>query len=139
MFPTLALTTMMFAYPAPRDPEPPDKGPGYLGVTFQLANDGEGVEVTDVRADGPAMGSGLRSNDVIRKFGGEPIRYDSFAKTIIRSRPGTVIPLEIDRGSQRLIVKVRLGLRPDDFPVPLPEPDGSLLPLDLEDAIRPRK
>jgi predicted metalloprotease with PDZ domain len=139
MFSTLALTTLMFAYPAPRDPEPPDKGPGYLGVTFQLANDGEGVEIMEVRADGPAMGCGLRSNDKIRKFGGEPIRYDSFAKTIIRARPGTVVPLEIERGSQRLIVKVRLGVRPEDFPVPLPEPDETLPQLDVQDAIPPRK
>ncbi len=138
MFSTLAMTTMMLAYPAPRDPEPADKGPGYLGVTFQLASDGEGVEITDVRADGPAMGSGLRSNDVIRKFDGEPIRYTSFAATIIRARPGTIVPLEVERGSQRLIVKVRLGLRPEDFPVPLPDPDESLPRFEAEGAIPPR-
>ena len=49
MFSTLTLTTLMIAYPAPRSPELPDKGPGYLGVIFRPADDGESVEITDVR------------------------------------------------------------------------------------------
>ncbi len=128
MFTSLAMSTLLLAYPAPREADPPDKGPGYLGVTFE-GSDANGVLITDVRPDGPAINSGLRANDVIRKFNGEPIQFDTFAKKIIRIRPGTVIPLEIQRGETSLVVKVKIGVRPDDFPYPLPEPeDPSLMP-----------
>lgn len=122
MFTSLVLGTMIIAYPAPRDKEVTDKGPGYLGVTFEPA-DAEGVRVTDVRSDGPAMGAGLRPQDVIRKFNGEPIEFTTFAQRIVRYRPGTVIPLNVERGGMNLVIKVKLGVRPDDFPYPLPEPE----------------
>jgi S1-C subfamily serine protease len=139
MFSTLALTTMLIAYPAPRQPDPPDRGPGYLGVTFKVADDGQSVLITEVRTDGPAAGSGLQPNDVIRKFDGEPIRYENFPRTIVKARPGTIVPLEVERNSQRLIVKVRLGVRPEDFPTPLPEPEDSLPPANQDEVIPLKK
>ena len=135
MFTSLALSTLILAYPAPRDPEPSDKGPGYLGVTFEAA-DADGVLVTDVRPDGPAMGAGLRAHDVIRKFNGEPIHFGTFAKAIIRIRPGTVVPLDLQRGSEQLTIKIKIGVRPEDFPFPIPEPDGQTLP-DLQPDLPP--
>jgi len=128
---SLALTTLLVAYPAPRDPVPTDKGPGYLGITFEAAE--EGVRVTDVRSDGPAITSGIRADDIIVKFNGEPLQFDIFAKKIMRLRPGTLIPLEIKRGEERLVVKVRLGVRPDDFPYPIPvDPEPELPNMDLQ-------
>jgi predicted metalloprotease with PDZ domain len=126
-FTSLALSTLLLAYPAPRDVEPPDKGPGYLGVTFEGA-EADGVLITDVRTDGPAISAGLRAQDIIRKFNGEPIQFDTFAKRIIRIRPGTVVPLDIQRGSANLVIKVKIGVRPDDFPYPLPEPEDQSIP-----------
>ena len=120
MFTTLALSTMLLAYPAPKEREPSDKGPGYLGVTFEAADD-QGIAITDVRSDGPAIGSGLRVNDIIRKFNNEPIHFTNFAKTIIRVRPGTVVPVDVQRGNERLTLKIKIGIRPDDFPYPLPD------------------
>lgn len=120
MFTTLALQTMMLAYPAPRDREPPDKGPGFLGVTFEAGNM-EGVLVTEVRPDGPADKAGLKVDDVIVKFNGESITFETFAKKIVRIRPGTVIPLDVQRASKNMVIKVRIGVRPDDFPFPLPD------------------
>lgn len=117
----LALTAMLIAYPAPRDREPPDKGPGFLGITFEGGIEG-GVIITEVRPEGPAMQAGLRSQDVIRKFNGEPITFDSFAKKIIRYRPGTIVPLDVQRDGTTMIIKVKIGIRPDDFPFPLPDP-----------------
>lgn len=122
MFMSLTLTTLMLAYPAPRDQAVPDKGPGYLGITFE--SDEGGVRITEVRPDGPALAAGLRVNDVIRKFNDEPIQFDIFAKKIVRIRPGTIIPLDVIRDGQSLIVKVRLGVRPDDFPYPVPGPEN---------------
>lgn len=130
MFTTLALSTMLLAYPAPKDRDTADKGPGYLGVTFEAADD-QGIMITDVRSDGPAISSGLRVNDIIRKFNNEPITFSNFAKNILRIRPGTVIPVEVQRGSERLTLKVKIGVRPDDFPYPLPDlEERPAIPLD---------
>jgi predicted metalloprotease with PDZ domain len=120
MFTTLALQTMLVAFPAPRDREPPDKGPGFLGITFESA-DAEGVVITEVRSEGPAEKSGLKVNDIIRKFNGESIAFDSFAKKIIRIRPGDVVPVDVQRNGQNIVIKVKIGIRPDDFPYPLPD------------------
>jgi predicted metalloprotease with PDZ domain len=122
MFTTLALNTMLLAFPAPRDRDPPDRGPGFLGVTFEAA-DAEGVVITEVRPDGPADKAGLRVNDVIRKFGGERVSFDTFAKKIIRVRPGSIVPLDVMRGTEGVVVRVKIGVRPEDFPFPLPDPD----------------
>ena len=121
MFTTLALSTLMLAYPLPRDRESADKGPGYLGITFQGTDDGA-IHVTEVRTDGPAIGAGLKVDDVIHKFNGEKIAFDTFARKIIRIRPGTIVPLDVQRGAERLVIKVRIGVRPEDFPYPLPDP-----------------
>lgn len=136
MHTTLALTTMLLAYPAPKDREPPDKGPGFLGVTFEGSSNG-GVLVTEVRPEGPAMRAGLRANDIIRRFDGEPVSFDGFAKRIIRIRPGTVVPLDIRRDGLDITVKVKIGLRPDDFPFPLPDLDDRSRPPDLPDLPLP--
>ena len=119
MFTTLALSTMMLAYPVPRDREPPDKGPGYLGITFEAADE-QAIMVTEVRSDGPAKNSGLRANDIIRKFNNEPINFTTFARNIIRIRPGTMVPIEVQRGSERFTLRIKIGIRPEDFPYPLP-------------------
>ena len=131
MFATLALQVMVVSYPAPRPPEGPDKGPGYLGITFSPANNG-GVLISEVREKSPAQMSGLRVNDVIMKYDGADVGdTNRFIKTIVRTRPGTVVPVEILREEKRMTLKVKMGARPDDFPFPLPELD------DAPDAISP--
>ena len=75
----------------------------------------------------------LRANDIIRKFHGEPISFESFAKRIIRIRPGTVVPIEVQRDGETVSLKIKIGLRPDDYPFPLPtlENNPPLGPNDL--------
>jgi S1-C subfamily serine protease len=123
MFTTLVLSTAILAYPAPHESDPSEKGLAYLGITFEGADAEGGVLVTEVRSDGPAVTSGLRAGDVIRKFNGEPIQFDNFARRIIRCRPGAVVPLEVKRGPDNVTLKVKLGTRPEDFPYPLPAPE----------------
>jgi predicted metalloprotease with PDZ domain len=127
MFTTLALQTMLLAYPAPRDREPPDKGPGYVGVTFEAA-DPESVMITEIRPDGPADKAGLRVHDIIRKFDGQTVGFDTFAKKIVRIRPGTVVPVQVQRDGENLTIKLKIGLRPDDFPYALPDIEDNPLP-----------
>lgn len=130
MFSTVVLNLLLLAYPAPRDREPPDKGPGYLGVTFEAADD-KGIQITEIRPNGPAMHSKLQVHDIIRKFDGEPVNFRNFSQKIVRVRPGTVVPMEIQRDSQKLLIKVKIGVRPDDFPYPLMDPDDMPLMDDL--------
>lgn len=134
---TLALNAMLLAFPIPRDREAPDKGPGFLGITFESADADQAVQVTEVRPEGPADKSGLRGGDIIRKFNGEPVNFGVFATKIIRIRPGTVVPVEVYRGAHTVTLKVKIGLRPEDFPYALPDlrdpnmPQDELLPPNL--------
>ena len=136
MFATLVLQTVLLAFPAPRDREPTDKGPGFLGVTFESAEQDQAVQITEVRPGGPADKAGLRASDIIRKFDGEPINFELFAKKIIRIRPGTVVPVEIHRGAKTMTLKVKIGLRPEDFPYALPNSEEQPLP-NLDDLPQP--
>jgi hypothetical protein len=64
-------------------------------------------------------------HDIIRKFDGEPINFQNFSKKIVRIRPGTIVPMEVQREAQKLVIKVRIGVRPDDFPYPLIDPEDT--------------
>jgi S1-C subfamily serine protease len=115
----LLFEVMLVFVPVPREPEGPDKGPGFLGVTVEPSP--EGVVITELHDKSPAKKAGLNVNDVILKYDGKPIsETDRFVKMIIRTRPNTVIPMEIRRGDKTMTIKVKIGLRPDDFPFPLP-------------------
>jgi S1-C subfamily serine protease len=77
---------------------PADIGGVYLGPS------------ASVPADGPAGRAGIRSGDVITKIDGVAIRNESdLAVQMIKHAPGSVIPVELYRGGQRLIVSVTLG------------------------------
>jgi S1-C subfamily serine protease len=95
------------------------------------------VLLTEVRPDGPADKAGLRPQDIIRKFSGERINFQTFAKKIIRIRPGTLVPIEVKRGEETVMLKLKIGVRPEDFPYPLPDlenkPDDSIPPPQLDD------
>jgi S1-C subfamily serine protease len=115
---TLALT---LGAPALKDKEPPDKGPGYLGITFQ--KDDGGLIVTEVKPDGPASKAGLKANDLIVKLDGVAMadaETGELVKMVGGMRPGTVVALEVKRGTEMLTLKVKLGSRPPDF-TPTPQ------------------
>jgi serine protease Do len=121
MFISVALQTLLVVYPVPREPAGPDKGPGYLGVAFQPANEG-GILVTEVHDKSPAQQSGVRVNDVIYKFDGQVLGDTTeFVKLIVRTRPGSIVPTEVLREGRKLTIKLKVGVRPEDFPYPLPD------------------
>src|SRR4051812_47546445 len=120
MFTSLTLTAALaLGAPALKDREPPDKGPGYLGITFQ--KDDGGLIVTEVKPDGPASKAGLKANDLITKLdgvaraGGET---GEVVKMIGGRRPGRVVAVEVKRGREALTLKVKLGSPPADSPAP---------------------
>ena len=132
MTPTLTLlAALALGAPALKDKEPLGKGPGYLGIRFSEAEDG--LIVTDVQPDSPALKAGVRPNDVILKVDATSLKgadTGELVKVIGAMRPGTVVALDIMRGATAMTIKVKLGPRPADFQQMQPNypPPGILLP-----------
>jgi S1-C subfamily serine protease len=122
------IAALTLGAPALKEKEPPAKGPGYIGITFQ--KDEGGLVVTDVKPDSPAVKAGLRVSDLIQKVEGVSVKdaeTTDFVKIVGGMRPGTVVTMEVKRGTENLTLKVKLGARPADFaPTPsIPRPpDG---------------
>ncbi len=110
----LALLTLVLFYPAPRDPEPDEKGKGFFGV--QLVDNG-GVEITRVEPGSPADKAGIRINDVIRAIDSADVTTVEDAREIIgRLRPGRVTQVDVRRGAAKFSIKVKVGIRPESLP-----------------------
>jgi S1-C subfamily serine protease len=116
------VTPMLLLFPAPREPETSDKGWGFLGLSYVDEVQGQSIRVSDVYDDTPAHRAGLKGEDIITALNGKPIlNTDSFTKTIVRTRPSTVVELDVIREGKPIKLKVKLGTRPESFPHPFPE------------------
>jgi S1-C subfamily serine protease len=110
------LSALALGAPALKDKEPLGSGPGYLGIVFQ--KDGDGLTVNEVKPDGPAGKAGLKEGDVIFKIDDIDFKDSDTAelvKLVGGMRPGTVVGITVQRGTQKLVVKVKLAPRPADF------------------------
>jgi S1-C subfamily serine protease len=110
------IVALTLGAPALKDKEPPGKGPGYVGITFQ--KDEGGLIITEVKPESPALKAGLRVNDVIVKVEGASMKdadTGDFVKLVGGMRPGTIVALDVQRGTEMLTLKVKLGARPADF------------------------
>jgi S1-C subfamily serine protease len=118
MFTQLTLATALaVGAPALKEKEPLGTGPGYLGITF--TKDSEGLQVTELKPDGPAGKAGLKEGDVILKIESHDLKDADTAemvKLVAGMRPGTVIAVAIRRGTEDRTLKIKLGIRPADFP-----------------------
>jgi S1-C subfamily serine protease len=121
MFTQLTLAAALaVGAPALKEKEPLGTGPGYLGITF--TKDSDGLEVTEVKPDGPAAKAGIKEGDVIMKIDAADLKdadTSELVKLVGAMRPGTVVAVEIRRGKDPLTLKIKLGARPADF-VPMP-------------------
>ena len=117
MFTQLTLAAaLVVGAPALKDKETLGKGPGYIGITFQ--KDDGGLLITEVKPDTPASKVGLKVNDLLMKiedFNLADADTGDLVKMIGSMRPGTVVALQLRRGTETLIVKVKLAPRPADF------------------------
>jgi S1-C subfamily serine protease len=112
--PILSLTALVLLYPAPREPEPDDRGRGFFGV--QLL-DNAGVLITRVEPGSPADKAGIQANDVIQSIDAVDVNVvDDARETIGRLRPGTVTRVALKRGNATITIKVKVGVRPDTLP-----------------------
>ena len=97
---------------------------GYLGISmgfltdetapfFGLKKNAKGVLISEVMEDSAADKAGLRHNDVIIEFNGEPIESrEAFRNQIAMLKPGTRINLVVWRDKKRKAIAVKLGKRP---------------------------
>lgn len=93
----------VFALPGkPREPAAPPR----LGVL--LAESKERVTITEVTAGSLAEKSGLRPGDRIVALGGAPMtRSISVVSAVRLQPPGTWLPLQIERGSEKLDLVIK--------------------------------
>src|SRR5262249_22156923 len=116
MFAVMTVQAMLILVPAPREKEGPDKGPGFLGISYD-ENDGNGFQITEVYDNSPAKKAGLQVGDRLLTFAGKKLTtIHAFQVQVIRTRPGTVVEADVQRGTEKLKLKIKVGVRPDDFP-----------------------
>ena len=86
------------------------RGEAYLGVQGGPNGLQPGGRITGVMRGKAADLAGLRQEDLIRKVDGEPlVDFESLVKYLAEKAPGDVIELEIVRGSELLVIPVKLG------------------------------
>jgi S1-C subfamily serine protease len=99
-----------------------DKGWGFLGVSYQDEVEGQSIRITDVYENTPAAKGGLKVGDIITALNGKPIpNTESFTRSIVRSRPTSLVELDIQREGKPIKLRIKLGSRPESFPHPFPE------------------
>jgi len=97
----------------------PTKVFAYVGidseVKIRMKQDGSDtlIEIKGVAPDGPAAKAGIKKGDLIRKFDDSDIwgGPDGFDRQLQSKKPGQVIKIVIERGTQTLTVNLKLGTR----------------------------
>ena len=86
---------------------------GYLGV--MSADDPNGVKLTEITANSPALKAGLKANDIVTKIEGKPVKNgEEFGATLRAKKPGDKVSVEILRAGKPETVVVTLGERPGE-------------------------
>ena len=81
-----------------------------VGITVSVREDGQGVDVTQVNAGGPAEEAGLKAGDVIIKVDGQEVDASDLTdvSSKVKGNPGTTVDLTILRdGSERIFTVER--------------------------------
>ncbi|WAC19982.1 trypsin-like peptidase domain-containing protein [Luteolibacter sp. SL250] len=85
---------------------------------------GEGAMILNVVTDSPAQAAGIQANDVILRFGSQPVRNTTQLKTLIqRTRIGDKIPVRLWRAGATVDVEVTIAEAPVKPPAQSPGPD----------------
>ena len=83
----------------------------YIGV--QLNEDATDCRIAKVEKDSPADKAGLKAEDVVIRFGDEPVEdLEDLLSLIAKYKPGKEVPIRVRRGKQTLNLKVVIGQRP---------------------------
>ncbi len=84
----------------------------YVGTMPDLVGESGGMGVTDVRKDSPADKAGIRSGDIIIKFGDKSIEnvYD-YTYALGDFSPGDIVTVVVLRDNEELALELELGTR----------------------------
>jgi serine protease Do len=86
------------------------RGP-YIGV--RLDEDGAECRIAEVDKDSPAEKAGLKADDVVIRFGKEPVEDLEDLLTLIKERkPGDEVTIRVRRGKKTLELKIVIGRHP---------------------------
>ena len=128
MNPVLALAILGLstvpAAPVPKEPAPNPLSWSYMGVRVQSVVDGNDapLQINAPESGTPAYKAGLQSGDVLVKIGTiQPRNFEDVQRYIFGLRPGTVIAVEVRRGTESKTLRMRLEARPST-------PDYHVLP-----------
>jgi serine protease Do len=87
------------------------RGQPYIGV--ELDEDSTGCRIVAVDKDSPAEKAGLKPDDVVIRFGKEPIEDLEDLLTLINAhKPGDEVSIHVRRGKRILELKIIIGKRP---------------------------
>ena len=99
---------------------------GYLGIAMVqltaelaeglgLAENTKGVAVSQVFEDSPAEEAGIKHNDVIVEFEGQPVENgNEFRSRVAMLKPGTKVKLVVLRDGKRKTFTIKLAERPSE-------------------------
>ena len=91
----------------------------YLGISSEPSTVGQGAQVADVIAGGPADQAGVQIGDTITRVGGEEIRApEDISAGIENRRPGDEVDIELRRAGGDETLRVTLGTRPETANAP---------------------
>jgi S1-C subfamily serine protease len=119
----IALFTPVLA-PVPPEPPPDPFAKGYLGIWFGGSGPNTSLAIDRLEPNQPAAKAGLRAGDVIVRVNNlQPQATQQVIDHVCNFRPGALIEVEVQRGSERKVFKIKLGTRPVDAGhVPYPPP-----------------
>ena len=101
--------------PIPREAAPDPLGRGYVGIYISTGT----TTISSIIPKLPAEKAGLRAGDTILRIGTlEPTNDTQMIEHIKAFRPGAVVEIEIQRGTERKTVKLKLATRPPDADLP---------------------
>jgi predicted metalloprotease with PDZ domain len=120
------VASLMFVHaPIPAEPPPDPLARGYMGIEVQTGS----LTIERVEPGQPAAKAGLKQHDVILRVGMlEPQAFDEVITHVCSLRPGAEIEIEVQRGSERKVFKVKLACRPLrlDYGSPTHDPNQTI-------------
>jgi len=88
------------------------KGGPFLGIVTAPA--AGGLKIYRVLEGSPAAKAGLKVNDIIVKADGKPLKtHKDLVDMLRKHKPGDVVEMEVLRGEETKVLKVKLGVRKD--------------------------
>jgi serine protease Do len=68
-----------------------------------------GALITDVNRGGPADNGGMKADDIVTAFAGKPVkRSEDLIALVIKTTPGTTVPVTVVRGGKELTLNVKV-------------------------------